>query len=512
MVQHPLIPLVLSIILLLLMIKQSLTRKKFLKFRMILSFLLAFVCSMLLAFESEITKTSEGKDILGWALLALDIFIGLCFILFSELSASREQFNLDLFHTLDETKYYLLIDKKNRIKEISSLFLQDLELSKEQVIRKNFLDVIEKKYRIFKINGTDYNKKDVHIFFLDAQTKEAQLNFELHDDHGDISAYYFNETPIMVLGRFRGRILIGDKKDSSNLIGMERNLAESTEELELIKSRFMTILDRTKEGIFFADLKNKSIWVNSVLTHDLYLNDNTLSLEDFHKNIHPDDLEMYKARIAQVNNINPNYSVTYRFNVGNRYIYLKEEGSRISDGHTIELCGLMSVLDSGRYEKTQTELDQVLGEAELLAAVDQLYQKGKTFEVVRIQVSSIPEMNARYGRNVGNIALSEYIKLIKQRYVDSNMIYRLSGLEFIAVVTDYRKMELLKNNLNNNEKILHVSADYGNVHTKIEACMGICYSSDAVNAKDALNKTKECIKYSTNPQFNANFVYYKNIR
>ncbi|MDE5566789.1 MAG: GGDEF domain-containing protein, partial [Anaeroplasmataceae bacterium] len=293
---------------------------------------------------------------------------------------------------------------------------------------------------------------------------------------------------------------------------MEKNLAESTEELELIKSRFMTILDKTKEGIFFTDLKNKSIWINNVLLQDLCLTENMLDLKDFHKHIHPDDFAMYKTKLAQVNNINPNYSAVYRFNVGSRYAYIREEGSRISDGHNIELCGLIRILDNYHYERTETELDQLQGEPELLTALNNLYRKGKTFEVVRIKVGSIPNMNEQYGRSVGNIALSEYIKLIRSRYVDADMIYRISGLEFVALITEYHKMEKLKSNLNNKEKILHIPTDYGNAHTKIDAYMGICYCTDAANAKDALEKTKECLKYSTNPQYNSNFAYYKDIR
>lgn len=512
MYQHPLIALVLSIILTVLVLKQCLTRKKFLKVRTILAFLFNFICAMFLVFEHEIANIENGRLWLEWALLGIEIIVGLFLVVLTGTSASREQFNLDLFHTLDDSKLYVLLDRRNRIKEISSLLLSDLEITKEEALHVNFFDVLEKKYRIFSINNTDFVKNDVNIYFLDFNNKEAKISLELHDDKGDVFAYYFNETPISVLGRYSGRIFIGDKKDTKALVGMEQNLAESTEELELIKSRFMTILEKTREGIFFADLKNDSIWLNDVITKDLNLNDSMMSMPDFLKRMHPEDLENYKSKLALVDNIHPNYKVTYRYNIGARYTYVKEEGTRISNGHNIEICGFMGVVDNYHFEKTDTELDNIQGEPELLACINDLYSKNKTFEVARFMIHSIPEINEKFGRSIGNIALSEYIKIVHKRYVDANMIYRISGLEFIAVVTDYGKMSLLKNDLDRNEKILHVTAEYGRIRPQIEAYLGVCYSSDAVNAKDCLEKTKECLKYSSNPQFNANFAYYKTIK
>lgn len=512
MYEQPLISLVLSGILSLLIIKQCINRRKFLKGRLLFSFLLIFLSALVLAFVSDLEKIEFFKKYLYWMLLGYDIFIGILFVIFSELSSSKEQFNRDLFATLDKTKLYVLVDKKNRIKEISSLFLEDLEITSESAINKNFFDTIELKYRIFKLNGTDATKNDLNIFYSDPNTKEAQMNLEIHDDKGDVLAYYFTETPIMLFGKFKGRMFVGSKKGSENLVGMEKNLAESSEELDLIKSRFVTILEKSQDGIFFADLTDKSIWVNDVLTKNLCLNDNKMSLEQFVNNIHPEDLPLYKAKIAQINNVNPQYSLSYRYNVGTRYAYVKEEGTRISNGKIVELCGVIRVMDSYRFEKTQTEIDSIAGEAEMLAEVNKLYKDGKTFQVVGINMPSVPSINQQYGRNVGNMALSEYIKLFKYRFVDANLLFRTSGLQFFAIILDYRKMELLKNNLINGEKILHVSADYGSMKVKIDVNMGICYSSDAKDAKDVINKSLEALRFSNNSQYNSNYAYYKDIR
>lgn len=512
MYQHPLIPLVFSALLIVLVIKQCITKRQFLKVRLFYAVILTFISALILVFYPEIQKDEKFLNIVQIGMLVIDALVGLILVFISENSASKEQFNNDLFQTIDTTKFYVVVDRKNRIKEISTLLASDLNVKKEDVIKKNFFNVIENKYRIFSFNGTEASKHDLNIYFSNMENNVSEITLELHDDKGDVCEYYLTQKPIYVFNKIKGRLFIGDKKGNEELVGMEKDLAQSTDELNIIKSRFITVLERTKEGIFFTDTINKTIWVNNVIVSDLKLSDNNLSLEEFYQNIHPDDLAMYKAKLAQVNNVNSSYSVTYRFNTGVSYAYVKEEGSRISNGLTIELCGFIRLLDGYKYEKTQSELDSIQGEAEMLAQIGLLYNKNQTFQVIHFEVSSIPELNEKYGRNIGNVAISEYVKLIKNRFIDGNMIYRISGLEFVGILTDYRKMEILKKDLMNNEKILNVQADYGSISIKMAAHMGIIYSSDAVNPKDAYKKTKETLKTAKNPKYNSNYVYYKDIR
>ena len=52
---------------------------------------------------------------------------------------------------------------------------------------------------------------------------------------------------------------------------MEQDLEIKSTELELIKNRFVTILEKTNEGIYFTDLENGYIWCNDTLVKKLSL-------------------------------------------------------------------------------------------------------------------------------------------------------------------------------------------------------------------------------------------------
>lgn len=511
MYQHPLIPLILSLILLVVLIKQAISLRKFYKKRLLLAFLFVFVTALVLVFYPEIEANPKWLKLTNLGLLGIDVVIGFVLLIFSEYSRSKEQFNQALFKTLDEAKYYVLVDKKNRIKDISTLFLNDLGVTKEEVLKKNIFNVIELKYQIYSYNDQEAKIEDLKIYFNknNIDKVSSQMDLGIHDDKGEISAYYFSVTPLYVFNKFKGRLFVGDKKSKENLVGMEKDLEESLNELELIKSRFVTILNNTEEGIFFLNITDSSLWLNDIIVKQLNLNSNSLTIEEFRNNIHQDDLALVKAKLSQVNNINPDYSLTYRYNIGASYVYVKEEGSRISNGKEVELCGRISLIQTSGYSKTQTDLDNVLGEPEMLAKCKSLFEQNKIFQIVFFRVESIPEINEKCGRSIGSMALSEYVKIIKNRYVDENMIYRLSGLDFVALVTDYRKMDMLKGALNNGEKILHVGAEYGTLNVKIEVKMGISCSNEASDYKKAINNSKEAFRFCSNPKYSASFAYYK---
>ena len=289
MYQHPLIPLVFSSLLIVLVIKQCILKRQFLKVRLFYSVILTFISALILVFYPEIQKDEKILNVIQIGMLVIDALVGLVLIFIGENSASKEQFNNDLFQTIDTTKFYVVVDKRNKVKEISTLFADDLGISKENAARKNFFNIIENKYHIYKFNGTEVSKNDLNIYFSNMENNVTEITFELYDDKGDVFEYYLILKPVYVFGKVKGRLFIGDKKGTEELVGMEKDLAESVDELNIIKSRFITVLERTKEGIFFTDTINKTIWVNNVIANELKLSNNNLPIEDYYKNIHPDD-------------------------------------------------------------------------------------------------------------------------------------------------------------------------------------------------------------------------------
>ena len=141
-----------------------------------------------------------------------------------------------------------------------------------------------------------------------------------------------------------------------------------------------------------------------------------------------------------------------------------------------------------------------------------LIAEDTVYEVAYFKVAGIPEINEKYGRAIGNMMLGHYISLIKEKFLTDNSIYRLSGLEFVAIISNYNKMQTLKSYLNQDERILHVSANYADKVIELNVYMGLALSNDTAFSKDALANAKTALRVSESAQYKSNFAYYRDIR
>ena len=514
--QSPIIPLVFSFLVVILIMMQSLVKKRFQIVKLLISFFLVFGAAMVLFFYKEIQgiENETYKILIYVGMLAID-FIDIILIFLSvDLSFTNETFQKELIKSLDETKLYVMLDKKERIKDISKYLLDELGITEADALRHNFFDVIEAKYRIIGLNGEGALKKDVKKYYSNyaskASSEKTTMELEIEDDYAVKSAMYFYEHSIFRSEKYAGRILIGDIKGEESLLGLERKEAEARNELDLIRNRFTTVIMNSTDGIFFNTLNTDTVWLNKVLVNKLNLNGNTLTGTEFFKLMHPDDVRMYQEKIANLND--EDYSISYRFYIGSQYVYVKEEGHKILTNKTIELCGIMRVMDDYGYEKTGTKLDNFKNESDLYAKLQRMHQEDKTYMLVEMKITSIPTINEKFGRAVGNMCLSEYVGRINEEFVTDDLIYRVGGLNFVALITQYNSMEKLKSNLRNDEKILHANLTYGREKVSIDVNMGICMSDEAGSPKDVMRFAHEALLYCSNPKFTSSFLFHKDMR
>ncbi len=511
--EGPLTPLILATVSLIAIIIQCFTKHRFLKAKVIFNFLLIFSCAMLLVFYIQLLSTFIA-EYLNWIFLILDFISIILLFTTVDYSLSNESFQNKLIHTLNETKNYLVLDKKDRIKDISDTLLQTLNIEKNEAIGKNCFDIIDSSYMITGFNGTSCNKKDILKYYDHYQNKVEKdkhpiIELNLEKENGLEFVLTFVESPLFRNEKYTGRILIGDKKNQEALAGVEKQNEELEGELDLIRNRFITLLNKTSDGVFFNDLSNKNIWFNDILVKKLNLTGNSMDAGDFYRNIHPDDFTLYQSTISNVQN---EYQITYRFNSGGAYIYLKERGNKIVSNNLIELCGIITVIDDQSFETSRTMLDIISSEAEMQRKFTELISIDKIFQIVYIRLDSIPDVNETYGRAVGNNLMSQYINFFKQNFVIDNLIYRVTGLEFVAFITSNNKMEALKNRFKDENRFLHPALEYPGGKIESNVYMGIAYSNDTPNRKELIKLAKNAMTTAMSPKYTANFAYYREIR
>lgn len=516
--QSPIIPLVFSGLVTFIVLLQCMAKRKFLRLRFILACLNVFLSAAFLFFFKDIELLNNDLYVILFYIGMLVSEVFSLIILFStiDFSITSEKFQKTLTTSLDETKFFVFLDKKDRVRRISTYLLENLGIEEKDALKENFFDVIEAKYRIIGLNQESALKNDLKKFYYryGERVKEGQKNqmeLNIQADDGSEGSFYFTENPIFSSGKYVGRILLGEMKDEESLMGMEKDLSEAQNELELIRSRFTTLLYKTNDGIFFNNVTNSSIWFNDILVEKLALTGNSLDAKEFYANMHPDDISMYQSVLSNVRG--QDYEVTFRYNTGSYYVYVKEIGQRIALNGTVEYCGIMNVVDNYNFEKTNTLLDSIGTEAEMLRQYKQmLNDENSVFMVVHFRVATVPSINEKFGRPVGNMMLSEYVTFFKKNYVTNNLLYRVSGLEFVAFITNFNRMEALKNALKNDEKILHISATYANERIQTEVFMGLSYSNDTSVRKDAVKNAKDALRICSNEQFKSSYAFYRDVK
>ena len=416
---------------------------------------------------------------------------------------------------------YFVCDRKDRIKEISDSFLQDLGLKKEQVIGRKAFDVFDQTIRFTQVNDVEITNKELREYYK-TFSQTARLGEEIKREvyfknyNGQTIVFNLIEKPLFVSGKYRGRLNIGQKKCDVGLVGVERELINRNQDLESIQYKFIAALELTEEGIFFNDLDQNYIWSNDVMVKDLHLPSNTIAYMSYRDLIYPEDLETYTNLIRGLTPERPNYSLTYRFRVGNKYEFVKESGKRIfDDPNSNVILGFARKIDANHFEKTNMpEIDSAKSVDELLVDLESLFNDRRIFQLVCINLTTLPEINNRCGRSVGNMIMNEYLKRLKSNFMsDSTILYRASGLVFYFIITDTRKMDFFKRGLTADPQSMNLSLSYGTLHAELKVNIGVAESmADGLNKEELIKNCNAAINTSLNPNYSLNYAYFKDIK
>ena len=516
--------LMLAVIMVIVCVGQCFLKGKLLKTRLTLSLINVFgVCLVALFYDKYIIK----NEVLLWIYYGYMCFniliLSIATLLIIQNSNQKTDYYLKFIESLNNTNWnvYFLCDKKDRIKDISDSFVIDLGLKKEDIIGRKAFDVFDQSIRFTKMNDIDITNKELRDYyktFSHSSKEKEEYKREIYFQNHNGQTVIFNliEKPIFASGKYRGRMSIGQKKTDASLTHVEQELVNRNQDLESIQYKFIAALELTEEGIFFNDLDQNYIWGNDILVKDLKLSSNTISFMDYKNLIYSEDLSIYTDILKNLTPEKPSYSITYRIKVGNKYEFVKESGKRIfEDENSNVILGFTKKISGNYFEKTNMlDVDLVKNFDDMLVDLDVLFDSHRVFQLVCVNLTSLPKINETCGRNVGNMIMNEYIKKIKNNFIsESSNIYRASGLVYYFTMTDTRKMEFFKRGLTSDASSMNLSMHYGNMKADLCVNIGVAEAtSDGLNKKELIANCNAAINASLNPNYRVNYAYFKDIK
>ncbi len=510
--------LALAVFLFIIYIKDAYFEKKINIVRFIFSGTIIVVALLyLIVFYSMIKDDRSILDIIDYVCYGIFALEAIAYFLVGYKGVTNKYLYKEYLKIVENDRIYILLDKNDRIKAASKSILEAMLEVNKKVIGRNFFDIFDSMYKVCQINDQAFSNKDLRrmFFMLNEQTKSTVIKRE-------IKTYDMDNNPVIISlsdhvicenGKYMGHILLGQEHSQDTMLNVEAKLKDNEENLDNIKLKFQAQLELTNEAIMFYNIDKGYIWANDIFVSMLHLNENTISMERYLSLINPQEVEYYKSTIASLTAANPNYEIRFRLLVGATYVYVCERGKRLFDSSSNEIISYLEFINSNHYERSNIpELDNVKSMSELVIAINSLYKQSRTFQLVTFRIDNIKDLNDEYGRDMGNMVMAEYMKAIIKNFVDDGMIYRVSGLEFSFIITDYRKMDILSRTLKRDDKLLKASMKYGSEIITTDVYMGIALSSDVINSSMLIEAARKALKTALLDQVSTNYIYYKDIK
>jgi len=416
---------------------------------------------------------------------------------------------------------FYVLDKKNRIKQMSEGVLEELGFTLEQVLNKPFFEVLNKSVRITTFDDVDTNNMSVETYYDNYLKTVKKQDIEEHtfvfqNYQGKSVFMSVVEQPIYIMGKYKGKVTIGEKQSDFNLVGIERELKLANQDYESLRLKYVATLELADRALYFIDLDERYIWGSDKFVELTKLPSSQVNFEVFQNYIYKDDVNSYLGSLSSLTVRKQTFKLKYRLLVNGQYKWVTDTGKRLFDDKSSNIIlGVLDTVEAAGYARTGLEdMDNIKTENELYHHLSVLFNSNKVFELALFDLSNIPQINQQYGRDIGNMLINEYVKKLKNSFMsESSEIFRISGLVFAITIVDPRKMELLRTGVLSNNKFLNLRMSYGSIQPEIEVILGVSSShKDAKDAETLFDLAFKALGLARHKDFIANACYYSDIR
>ena len=165
----------------------------------------------------------------------------------------------------------------------------------------------------------------------------------------------------------------------------------------------------------------------------------------------------------------------YRIRAGSHYTWVEEKGKLFTHKNKDYLISTLTKIDIKLYPKTSIQIvDSLPLEDELTNTLSQLRKEKKPFYLAMMHLTNVPDINKRFGRDVGNLMIAEYIKQMRYHFArENNTIFRITGIQFAVIISDEQKYANLNRALVNGGDLINVRINIGGIVQVVYPNIGI---------------------------------------
>ena len=331
--------------------------------------------------------------------------------------------------------------------------------------------LIYKKIRIWKlilviISAISYG---IIKFFPDL------LTFIAIEKATEYYTYILYFVLLLIAITFKNKIKITQNLTDFDFFELEKELEEVKSVSDLLRLRFISTIGLLNEGLIFYDDNLEGMFITEKSKEIIDAENTDLTLDDYVSYIHEEDKTEYMQTIKKVSKKTPNYEIKYRIKKNSSYIWVVEKGKLFFHGNKGYLLSSLKGIDLKLFPETMIhELDSIPNEDKLSQVLAQTRKEKEPFYLVLMHLTNIPDINKRFGRDVGNLMIAEYIKKMRYHFAkDFNTMFRITGIEFALLIKENQKYEVLKRALVSGGDLINLRLNIGGIQQVVYPNVGI---------------------------------------
>jgi GGDEF domain-containing protein len=274
---------------------------------------------------------------------------------------------------------------------------------------------------------------------------------------------------------FKNKIKITQNLTDYDFFELEKELEHTKDTSELLRKRFINTIGLLREGLIFYDKDMNGLFLTEEISRFLLLDNPQLSMDKYQSYIHSEDQSSYLQTVKKVSRKLPDLLHKYRLKIGPSYTWVEEKGKLFTHDNKDYLISTITKLDIKIYPETSIQIvDSLPNEDELTNTISQMRKDKKPFYLAMMHLTNVPDINKRFGRDVGNLMIAEYIKQMRYHFArENNAIFRITGIQFGILITDEQRYANLHRALVSGGDLINVRINIGGILQIVYPNIGI---------------------------------------
>lgn len=272
---------------------------------------------------------------------------------------------------------------------------------------------------------------------------------------------------------------------------LEEEIEHIKDSSELLRLRFISTIEILNDGISFRE--KEMIFGTDRYIELLGIDSNEFTVASFEERMHTDDLVQYKMKLEKLSKKYPIYSIKYRIKKDDSFLWVIEQGKLIYINKNRSYISIIKPMDLKLYPETDIDvLNNLEGSKIMQQEMQKMSRTKKSYHLVLIQLTNIPVINEKFGRDFGDLMMGEFLSKLRFKFIkDNKSLFRISGIKFGILIKDKSKFELLDRALVGTGELLNMAMQFGGVSQTIFPNIGISESPYEGKNPDLVMKEAE---------------------